>query len=68
MTKRKTRPDLKDAAAIETMADDMRVVITRTGSVTKDDLFQIGWTSAQVTLYGDRAREMAVRLSMADAA
>jgi hypothetical protein len=35
----KTRPDLTGATAIATMADDMRVIITRTGSVTKDDLF-----------------------------
>jgi len=62
------RPDLAGKTAIETMADDMRIALTRTGSVTRDDLLQIGWTSVQVTTFGDRARELAVRLSHAQAA
>ncbi len=52
---------IRGEPAVEAMADDMRVAVTRTGAVTIDDLKVIGWTALQITLYGDKARERAQR-------
>ncbi len=64
----KSRPDLKGRDAVAMMADDMRVIKTRTGSVTRDDLGLIGWANAQINAHHASAREMAERLSLAHAA
>lgn len=64
----KSRPDLKGRDAIATMADDMRVIKTRTGNVTRDDLGLIGWANSQIDAHHANAREMAERLSIAHAA
>ncbi len=57
------RPALKGTAAVEQMADDLRVINTRTGGVTADDLTLAGWTREQIERHVADARETATRLS-----
>ncbi|WP_316224685.1 MULTISPECIES: hypothetical protein [unclassified Bradyrhizobium] len=57
------RPGLKGREAIEQMADDMRVIVTRTGGVTAEDLTLIGWKRDQVETLNGRARDLAIQLS-----
>lgn len=64
----RSRPELKGRDAVSQMADDMRVIKTRTGSVTRDDLGMIGWMNAQIDAHHATARELAERLSHAAAA
>ncbi|WP_315721653.1 MULTISPECIES: hypothetical protein [unclassified Bradyrhizobium] len=45
------------------MADDLRVISTRTGGVTTDDLTLAGWTREQIERHVADARETATRLS-----
>ncbi|WP_315806949.1 MULTISPECIES: hypothetical protein [unclassified Bradyrhizobium] len=45
------------------MADDMRVIVTRTGGVTAEDLTLIGWKRDQVETLNGRARDLAIQLS-----
>lgn len=63
-----SRPDLKGQHAVAAMADDMRVIKTRVGSVTRDDLGMVGWATAQIDAHHVAARELAERLSLAAAA
>ncbi|WP_316216595.1 hypothetical protein [Bradyrhizobium sp. SZCCHNR3003] len=57
------RPLLRGREAIEQMADDMRIMVTRTGGVTTDDLTLIGWKQEQVDTLAPRARNLATKLS-----
>lgn len=62
------RPHLKGQAAIDQMADDLRVIKTRAGGVSRDDLALLGWTQSQIDRHGTAARERAERLSHDSAA
>ncbi|WP_316189441.1 hypothetical protein [Bradyrhizobium sp. SZCCHNS1054] len=59
----KPRPSLKGREAVAQMADDMRIIATRVGNVTVDDLTLIGWRHDQVDLHNAAARELATELS-----
>ena len=61
------RSTLRGTKAVEQMADDMRMIKTRAGSATRDDLALIGWTSLQIDLHNAAARELALRDSNAPA-
>lgn len=63
-----SRPELKGLRAVAAMADDMRVIRTRNGGVTREDLSVVGWSISQIDTHGSAAREMAERLSHAHAA
>ncbi|UZE51095.1 hypothetical protein ONR75_11040 [Rhodopseudomonas sp. P2A-2r] len=67
ITHGRSRPELKGQEAVSQMADDMRVIKTRVGSVTCEDLGMIGWMMVQVDHHHAAARELAERLSLAAA-
>lgn len=58
------RAPMKGTTAVEQMADDMRIVNTRVGTVTVDDLSLIGWTRTQLEKHGQAARELAASQSL----
>jgi hypothetical protein len=59
---------LTGKAAIDQMADDFRRLVVTKGGVDADDLLVAGWTQIQITTYGNRAREIALRESVRDIA
>ena len=61
------RAPMTGKAAVEQMADDFRVINTRAGNVTTDDLSLVGWTQAQIAKHGVAARELAAAQSTASA-
>ena len=58
------RGPMKGEQAIAQMADDMRIINTRAGNVTADDLSLLGWTGRQIGEHAAAAREMAAAQSM----
>jgi len=60
------RTALSGEAAIEQLADDMRIAATRLGYATKEDMSLLGWKQAQLTEYEAAARERAYALAQAN--
>jgi hypothetical protein len=58
------RAPMTGKAAVEQMADDMRIINTRNGNVTTDDLSLLGWTGKQIAEHGAAAREAAAAASL----
>ena len=56
------RSNLKGAAAVEQLADDMRYAKTRFGNVTRDDMSLLGWRWSQLNEHESAARELAYAL------
>jgi type II secretory pathway component PulM len=62
------RGRLSKAAAVNQMADDLRVLSANAGSITADDMELLGWTAAQLALHGLAARRRALARSERSAA
>lgn len=60
------RSPMHGTRAAERMADDMSVIITRTGGVTENDLLTVGWTRTQVARHSAAAREIADKRATVD--
>jgi hypothetical protein len=58
----RARSNLKGAAAVEQLADDMRYAKTRFGNVTRDDMSLLGWRWSQLNEHESAARELAYAL------
>ncbi len=55
------RAALRSAAAVEQMAEDLRIFCAVAGAVTKDDLEVLGWTAAQIEQHASASRAHANR-------
>lgn len=59
-----SRPQLRGRAAIERMADDMRVIsAAHNGAATETDLAVAGWTPTQIAIHANSARAKAQALA-----
>lgn len=58
------RSKLEGRAITPQMADDLRILHTRTGYVTEEDLELLGWTAAQIAAHRTAARRRAMELDV----
>ncbi len=57
------RAQLKDGAAVNQLAEDMRAAYHREGGISHDELLGLGWTAAQLGSHAEKARSRAQHLA-----